>query len=199
LSHRSEVDDINLGLEHFYGDFNVVHARLISSGVRFIQDFLIRSYLNSNRKTPCHLSVKIKDYASLIDQISLVLRSGGLIDIMEFDFHVYDQNHKRIELSTHMVERPWWPRWLAFAYLAAKRHGGDVNAATHLHSWIVDHPAFEDVVYRDFWVPASPWIEGNDAERRRGESMRDDISVCLRLSFQWRNDIRLLTICDRPS
>ena len=31
--HRSEVDDINLGLEHFYGDFNVVHTRLIASGV----------------------------------------------------------------------------------------------------------------------------------------------------------------------
>lgn len=31
---RSEVDDVNLGLEHFYGDFNVVHVRLISSGVR---------------------------------------------------------------------------------------------------------------------------------------------------------------------
>lgn len=31
--NRSEVDDINLGLQHFYGDFNVVHARLISSGV----------------------------------------------------------------------------------------------------------------------------------------------------------------------
>lgn len=30
---RSEVDDINLGIEHFYGDFNVVNARLISSGV----------------------------------------------------------------------------------------------------------------------------------------------------------------------
>ena len=30
---RSEVDDINLGLQHFYGDFNVVHGRLISSGV----------------------------------------------------------------------------------------------------------------------------------------------------------------------
>ena len=27
------MDDINLGLQHFYGDFNVVHARLISSGV----------------------------------------------------------------------------------------------------------------------------------------------------------------------
>lgn len=33
LAFRSEVDDINLGLEHFYGDFNVVHAQLISSGV----------------------------------------------------------------------------------------------------------------------------------------------------------------------
>lgn len=33
LPLRSEVDDINLGLQHFYGDFNVVHARLISSGV----------------------------------------------------------------------------------------------------------------------------------------------------------------------
>jgi hypothetical protein len=33
MQSRSEVDDINLGLEHFYGDFNVVHARLISSGV----------------------------------------------------------------------------------------------------------------------------------------------------------------------
>src|SRR6201996_8927343 len=36
---RSEVDDINLGLEHFYGDFNVVHARLISSGVRKATSF----------------------------------------------------------------------------------------------------------------------------------------------------------------
>lgn len=35
LQIRSEVDDINLGLEHFYGDFNVVHAQLISSGVGF--------------------------------------------------------------------------------------------------------------------------------------------------------------------
>lgn len=36
---RSEVDDINLGLEHFYGDFNVVHARLVSSGVSSFQVF----------------------------------------------------------------------------------------------------------------------------------------------------------------
>lgn len=33
---RSEVDDLNLGLEHFYGDFDVVHARLICTGVCFL-------------------------------------------------------------------------------------------------------------------------------------------------------------------
>lgn len=27
------MDDVNLGLQHFYGEFNVTHARLISSGV----------------------------------------------------------------------------------------------------------------------------------------------------------------------
>jgi len=37
---RSEVDDINLGLEHFYGDFNVVHASYIRTGVHMI-DFLL--------------------------------------------------------------------------------------------------------------------------------------------------------------
>lgn len=27
------MDDVNLGLQHFYGEFNVTHARLVSSGV----------------------------------------------------------------------------------------------------------------------------------------------------------------------
>jgi len=31
---RIEVDDINLGLEHFYNSFNMIHARLISAGIK---------------------------------------------------------------------------------------------------------------------------------------------------------------------
>lgn len=31
---RNEVDDINFGLQHFYGEYDVVHCRLIDSGVR---------------------------------------------------------------------------------------------------------------------------------------------------------------------
>ncbi|KAJ8694499.1 hypothetical protein PTI98_007164 [Pleurotus ostreatus] len=32
--NRSKVDDINLGLQHFCDDFDFVHARLISSGIK---------------------------------------------------------------------------------------------------------------------------------------------------------------------
>ncbi|KIK70473.1 hypothetical protein GYMLUDRAFT_32497 [Collybiopsis luxurians FD-317 M1] len=151
---RSEVDDINLGLEHFYGDFNVVHARLISSG--------------------------IKDYEGLINHISMVLRPGGLIDIMEFDFHVYDEYHQRIELETSRIAEPWWPRWLAFANLAARNRGGDVDAATHLHAWVSNHRAFETVVYKEYWVPTCPWRTDSEFQMRMGLSMRDDIRAFLK-------------------
>ncbi|KAJ7103130.1 hypothetical protein B0H15DRAFT_767982 [Mycena belliarum] len=150
---RSEVDDINLGLEHFYGDFNVVHARLISSG--------------------------IKDYMALIDQISRVLRPAGLMDIMEFDFHVYDHmpdgNHRRCDLPTSHIAAPWVARWMVFACMAVRNAGGHPDAATHLRQWVTSHPALENVVYHDYWIPVSPHAIFNDFQKHVGARMRDDI------------------------
>ncbi|KAF8167467.1 S-adenosyl-L-methionine-dependent methyltransferase [Crassisporium funariophilum] len=158
LNIRSEVDDINLGLEHFYGDFNVVHARLISSG--------------------------IKDYNMLVDHISRVLRPGGLIDVAEFDFHMYDKQHRRIELDVNEIGPPWWARWMSFMQAAIKKSGGDVDAATHLYDWVKDNPAFEDVVYREFWLPVVPPLRdtSNDTEfhRKTDQKMKDDVSAFLR-------------------
>ncbi|KAJ3936395.1 MAG: hypothetical protein NXY57DRAFT_957277 [Lentinula lateritia] len=151
---RSEVDDINLGLEHFYGDFNVVHARLISSGVR--------------------------DYEGLINQISMILRPGGLIDLMEFDFHVYDENHQVIELETSKIAEPWWPRWLTFANLAARDRGGNVDAATYIHSWVANHHAFENVTYEEYWVPTCGWRTDSEFMMRIGVTLRDDILAFLK-------------------
>ncbi|KAL1762531.1 S-adenosyl-L-methionine-dependent methyltransferase [Schizophyllum commune] len=151
---RSEVDDVNLGLEHFYGDFNVVHARLISSG--------------------------IKDYHGLIEHISRVLRPGGLLDIMEFDFCGYDEHHKRIEPSVDgNIQAPWWPQWLAFLRDAAKNRGGAVDAATYLHDWVREHRRFENVVYREFWVPSSPFLS-DPFWRQMGLCMREDILEFMR-------------------
>ncbi|KAJ7204464.1 hypothetical protein GGX14DRAFT_460500 [Mycena pura] len=153
---RSEVDDINLGLEHFYGDFNVVHARLISSG--------------------------IKDYQSVIDQMAHCLRPAGLLDIMEFDFYVWDHmpdgNHRRCDLETSTIARPWLARWMVFANIAARNAGGRPDAASHLYQWITDHPLLEHVVYHDYWVPVSPHASFNDFQKRVGTQMRDDILVC---------------------
>ncbi|KAL0951792.1 hypothetical protein HGRIS_008460 [Hohenbuehelia grisea] len=149
---RSEVDDINLGLEHYYNDFDYVHARLISSG--------------------------IKDYERVVDHAVNVLRPRGLLEFMEFDFHTYDGNFRRIELPTTVIDPPWWPRWLAFAEMSVHQRGGSADAATHLHRWVSEHPGLEDVVYQDFWVPTSPWTQ-QQPYRSWGNQMRDDILAFL--------------------
>ncbi|KAF9021752.1 hypothetical protein BDZ89DRAFT_1198365 [Hymenopellis radicata] len=151
---RSEVDDINLGLEHFYGDFNVVHARLIASGIR--------------------------DYEGLINHISHVLRPGGLIDLMEWDFRCYDEHFNRINVDTSTVSRPWWPRWLAFLEREVRNRGGAVDAASYIHDWVSHHPLFENVVYREYYIPSSAWKTDSAFDMRMGQYMSDDITSFLK-------------------
>jgi hypothetical protein len=102
--------------------------------------------------------------------------------MMEFDFHVYDHmddgNHRRCELETSTVAEPWVARWMIFANMAARNAGGNPDAATHLHRWITANPAFEHIVYQDYWVPVSPHPSFNDFQKRIGAQMREDILVC---------------------
>lgn len=154
---RSEVDDINLGLQHFYGDFNVVHARLVSSG--------------------------IKDYQSLIDHISQCLRPGGLMELLEFDFRVYDSDFKPFSLPTGIMEPPWFPRWMSFCNMAVRQRGGSPDAANMLHSWTLQHPDFDDVAYQDYFIPTAPFMDQdpkNDFIRGISETFREDIQTFLR-------------------
>ncbi|KZT27548.1 S-adenosyl-L-methionine-dependent methyltransferase [Neolentinus lepideus HHB14362 ss-1] len=155
---RSEVDDINLGLEHFYGAFDVVHTRLVSSGIR--------------------------DYAGLIDHMTRVLRPGGLLELFEFDFRVYDESKKPYICNLNVLQPPWTPLWMAMAHQAVRRRGGNVDAANLLERWVREHRCLTDVVYREYWIPTNPWLRGNDEEAIRqrafGEVMRDDIKTFLR-------------------
>lgn len=155
---RSEVDDINLGLEHFYGDFNVVHAQLISSGIR--------------------------DYHGLINHIAHVLRPGGLIDITEFPFYFTGIEKTPICPPAGTFEPPWTPLWMSYANRAVRQRGGDADASLHMYQWVCDHPAFEDAVYREFWIPCSPWLRGNDPNsiwwNGIGATMRDDVKAFMR-------------------
>ncbi|KAJ3535714.1 hypothetical protein NMY22_g6358 [Coprinellus aureogranulatus] len=128
---RVELDDINLGLEQYYGKFDVVHCRLISSGVR--------------------------DYQLLIERISRTLRPGGLVELAEFDFTIYDRNRKQLDISLHdPIGPPYWARYLAHLNAAIRKKQGDVSAANHLWRWLTTHQAFENITYRDVWVPSIP-------------------------------------------
>ncbi|KAH9178870.1 hypothetical protein EDB89DRAFT_987720 [Lactarius sanguifluus] len=155
---RSEVDDINLGLQHFYGDFNVVHARLVASG--------------------------IKDYPSLIDHISQCLRPGGLMELVESDFRVYDSDFKPFSLPTGIMEPPWFPRFMSFCNMAVRQRGGSPDAANMVYNWTLQHPAFDDVVYQDYFIPTAPFMPSDDPKydfiRPIAETFREDILTFLR-------------------
>jgi len=151
---RSEIDDINLGLEHFYGDFDVVHARLISSG--------------------------IQDYAALVEQVARVTRPNGLVSFSEWDFRVYD-TRKQILLGedtdpvcSHLA------RFCAAVNRAARARGGSVDAANMLTQWCLENNAFipESVHHANYWLPTSPWCKdaGSEGDRYRswGTAMREN-------------------------
>ncbi|KZT42689.1 hypothetical protein SISSUDRAFT_979712 [Sistotremastrum suecicum HHB10207 ss-3] len=157
---RSEVDDINLGLEHFYGEFDLVHARLIASG--------------------------IKDYAGLIEHISRVLRPCGLLLVAEWDFRAYDEQRKPIICEPHDESKPWIARWCSAVAQAARARGGHLDAANLLKLWCSDNRAFrtESVVHKDHWVPLSPWHTNpgpeGDKYREWGLAMREDTIAFLK-------------------
>ena len=112
---------------------------------------------------------------------------------------MYDANHRRIEKDVDDLTPPWWGVWLSHLLKAIVKSGGDVNAASHLHEWILDHPMFEDVVYKEFWVPVvpAPRDTSNDSEeaRQMDKKLSDDCYVSVA-------SIVFLTLshsCTRPS
>jgi len=154
INCRSEIDDINLGLEHFYGEFDVVHARLISSG--------------------------IKDYANLVHQVARVVRPNGLVSFSEWDFCVYDAHKKKLSGTETDSVTSHVARFCSFVGQAARARGGSVDAANLLTQWCTENGAFitETVHHTDYWLPASPWCTDKGAEGDRlrawGEAMREN-------------------------
>ena len=76
---------------------------------------------------------------------------------------------------------PWVALWVSFAVKAIQARGGDIDSAELVPGYISSHPAFEDVVIREMWVPIAPFVEGNDPETMFwndiAATMRDDIKV----------------------
>lgn len=113
---------------------------------------------------------------------------------------MYDANHRQVERDLSDLTPPWWSVWFSHLLKAIVKSGGDVSAANHLHEWILDHPMFEDVVYRDVWVPVVPIPRdtSNDSEeaRQMDKKLSDDCYVSV-ASFGFLS--ACLRSCNRPS
>lgn len=100
---------------------------------------------------------------------------------MEFDFRVYDGSRKPFSFPTGAMEPPWFPRWMSFCNMAVRQRGGTPDAANMLYSWTLRHPAFEDVVYEEHFVPTAPFMSSEEPNyhfmRTITETFRDDILV----------------------
>ncbi len=55
----------------------------------------------------------------MIDEISRVVKSGGVVDVLEYDFQAYDENKTRIA-----SDFKGWSHYLAIARDAIKKRGG---------------------------------------------------------------------------
>jgi hypothetical protein len=118
----------------------------------------------------------------MIDHISQCLRPGGLMELFEFDFRVYGSDRKPLPLTIGAMEPPWYPRWMLLLNMAVRQRGGSPDAANMLYSWTLQHPAFQDVVYDEYFLPTAPFMSGqgpnDDFLRSTSEILRDDILVC---------------------
>jgi len=56
---------------------------------------------------------------------------------------------------------------MAFLRAATQDRGANVDAATHLHQWVSENPSFEDVVYREYWLPTVPPIPEDALQSER--------------------------------
>ena len=95
--------------------------------------------------------------------------------MLEFDFRLYDENKRPIEIDSRCLDGPAWPTWLSLVRNVATRAGGNIDAAFHLHAWVKDHPMFDDVVGREVYMPACPWLRDGGFWDHIGGGLRDDV------------------------
>jgi hypothetical protein len=104
------------------------------------------------------------------------------MELFEFDFRVYDADYKAFCFPTGTMGPPWFPRWMSLANMAVRQRGGTPDAANMLHNWTQQHPAFEDVVYDEYFLPTAPFMSCQEPnyhfKRTMSEILRDDILVC---------------------
>jgi hypothetical protein len=100
----------------------------------------------------------------------------------EFCFDAFDINKESYRIDDiHAMEPPWVARWVRFMTTAFEKRGANTDASNHMVQWVTEHGSFEHIEDKEYFIPMSPWVQGDDPEavrlRALGAFGREDLAV----------------------
>ncbi|KAG8894856.1 hypothetical protein FRC01_012703, partial [Tulasnella sp. 417] len=110
---RFECDDVNLGLLHYKGCFDVVHASCVTLGITNCRKFM--------------------------DEVVEILRPGGVFLTLAGNMQIYDENHNALPLINE--GEPGFTYTLRFTHAifdAMMARSPGIDAYPKLYSWLED-------------------------------------------------------------
>ncbi|KAG9048514.1 hypothetical protein FS837_012704 [Tulasnella sp. UAMH 9824] len=168
---RFECDDVNLGLLHYKGRFDIVHASCVVMG--------------------------ITDCRKFMDEVAEILRPGGVFLTLAANMQIYDEHHN--ELAPINEGEPGFTYTLRLVHAihdAMKASGPGIDAYPKLYNWLEDQGSlWEDIGLKIVDVPIGPWEDDiSEKDKQTSELMRQDLLRLIQsvrpllLSYGWFNE-----------
>jgi len=151
--------DINVGLEAYHRQYDVVHVRL----------------RRSSACLPLTLSPhQIQRLTAFIQDVADCLRPGGLGAFIEWDYQIYTPEHVPFTssiptydpscLTPRFGERaplqserlPALVHLLRAIFRASTAAGSHVTGSSHLGAFVQRNGEFKDITVREVWIPVVP-------------------------------------------
>ncbi|KAG8940678.1 hypothetical protein FRC04_005090 [Tulasnella sp. 424] len=168
---RFECDDANLGLLHYKGCFDIVHASCVAQG--------------------------ITDYRKFMDEVVEILRPGGVFLTVAGDMQIHDENHNMLPLINE--GEPGFTYTLRFVHAirdAMRARGPGVEAYPKIYGWLQEQGnVWESVGQKIIYIPIGPWEdEMSSKDKYISELMRQDFFRMIQsakpmlLAYGWFNE-----------
>lgn len=151
---RIEIDDINLGLSHFYGQFDLVHMRSVQSGIH--------------------------DIDKTLSDLFLCLKPGGILIIVDGGIHFLRDlgtfgRMRRVDgdeedATATSEDGSWFNRIHWEVSRACQIAGASVDRSHEvLSAGLWDHPFSEpgSVASGSYLFPVGPWAQGNNVAQNQ--------------------------------
>ncbi|KZT50472.1 S-adenosyl-L-methionine-dependent methyltransferase [Calocera cornea HHB12733] len=123
-----------------------------------------------------NIQLGIPDYPALIDECARVLKRGGLLNLIEGDWDIFDSDGNPVT----PYKNPGWFNWIQAWRDAVARRNIDLDAPKKTEQWLKDSPYFSEVKAAARWMPIGPWTNAADAEMNRlGEIVWENLKYLI--------------------